>query len=266
MGDIRILAVQVLITVLFVGVASQFGTEFVSRAAECSQCSDDTLTKSQEPNHNQRGNETLSEETLMFTNWILQEINSTFDMFNAFAGTLGKSGFTLWSKWNRCSIKGHTQQRFRSCILGRIGGLYCSGANIGIRPCCPHGYLDLRPLGFKSCIKYHHHSTNHTDAEERCARSNGHLIEITNLEKKDVVQNYVEQIPNLITYQYFHVDGELVNGTWVNRNGVPLDYIPWGDEPYLKPGWVYLGLHPEDFLMYDIQSDYRRQYVCEIDL
>ena len=242
----------------------------------CKQSS--TNISSQEPNKTQyeqyhTRNDigiTSSAETMeikmTLTNLIVREFSKWFIKLNSFSEAMRKSGFTEWSEWGICPNENHVQMRFRTCLLGRIGGPYCSGLANDTKPCCPYGYYDLQKFGFRSCIKYHHHSTNNTVARKRCAKSNGHLIEITSPEKKDVIKNYVYQLQNLITYQYFHVDGELVNGTWVNRHGVPLDYIPWGDNPYLKPEWIYLGLHPDDFLIYDIQSDYTRQYVCEIDI
>ena len=266
MWNIHFFVVQVLTVATFLRVTSF--PHLAARAAECYRCSDNISGSSQEPNTTHRehyDSSTPIAGTMTLTSLIL-EFSNLFGKLNSFAEAIRKSGFTMWSKWSRCSNKKHVQLRFRSCLFGRIGGPYCSGQDYDTRSCCPRGYQDLQTLGFRSCIKYHHHSTDHTDAQERCAKSNGHLIEITSPEKKDVIKNYVEQVPNLITYQYFHVDGELMNGTWVNRNGEPLDYLPWGDDPYLKPGWIYLGLHPEDFLIYDIQSFYQRQYVCEIDI
>ena len=186
------------------------------------------------------------------------------DSFTSFSKNVKTSAYSQWSSWTVCS--NGSQARYRICSFGNKDSPFCRGPTYDRRLCCPFGYSDLQEFGFPSCIRYYHLWKTHASAKAFCENENAHLIEITSKEKKAVVKDYIAQQKNLNNDQYFHIDGELVNGTWVNRDGVPLNYLPWGAKPYLKPGWIYLGLHPADFLIYDIQIDYVRQFVCEVGI
>ena len=197
----------------------------------------------------------------------LSHLNGTMKTFSE---NVLSAAYTPWSEWTECTDSDKVKTRSRSCIFGVESDLVCTEPLSISRGCCPCRYYDLQDFGFESCIMFYQWERTHEAAAQRCAVTtgamNGHLIEITSLEKKNIVQDYVNGQNNLNRHHYIHVDGELRNGSWVNRNGVPLDYLPWGSQPYLKPRWIYLAIHPEDFLLYDIQNQYRGQYICEVDV